>query len=220
VLTAGELQDLINKIITYENTAGSRIMLLADNGDKGGNFPVDSDDIGLLVPTGFSVEKMYLPAYTASAIRSKLLNGISSGTFLVNYIGHGNPYQLADEGLLRMGDVSAMENNGRFFVLTALTCTAGQFAIPGYDLLSESLLMKKDGGAVAVWAPSGFGLNFLSKRLGEGFFSSAFSADSLTLGDSLLAAFRHYKGTRGADFSLDIYNLLGDPALRLVVDKP
>jgi uncharacterized repeat protein (TIGR01451 family) len=218
VLTAGELQDLVSKIITYESTAGSNIMMLSDNADQGGDFPADSSDIAQLVPSGFSVENMSLADYSASDIRNKLLSGISSGTFLVNYIGHGNPFTMADEGLLRMGDIGAMENNGRFFIMTAMTCDVGQFAIPGYDLLSESLLLKKDGGAVAVWAPSGLALNFLSKRLDEGFFAYAFSADAPTLGDSLLAAFRHYKSTKGADFNLDIYNLLGDPALRLVVE--
>ena len=65
VLTAEELQDLVRKIITFENTAGSHIMMLADNPDRDGNYPSDSDDIARLVPTTVSVEKMYMPAHSA-----------------------------------------------------------------------------------------------------------------------------------------------------------
>jgi hypothetical protein len=217
VLTADELQGLVGKIITYESTVGNRIIMIADNQDEGGNYTADSDDLALLVPKGFSADKLYLPVYSADYIRNVLLYGIRSGTFLLNYIGHGNPYSMAHEGLLRIPDVSYMENAGRLFVLSAMTCTIGQFALPGYDSLSEALVIKKDGGAVAVLAPSGLSLNSLSKTLAEGFFTSAFSGTALTLGDSLREAFRYYRNKEGSDFGLDIYNLQGDPALRLVV---
>jgi hypothetical protein len=217
VLTAEEMQDVTGKIIAFENTAGSHVMMLTDNPDRDGSYPSDSDDIALLVPRSFSVEKMYLPAYSAAAVRNALLYGISSGTFLINYMGHGNAYTLADEGLLSIPDVSFMENAGRFFVLTAMSCAVGEFAFPGYDSLSETLVMKKDGGAVAVVAPSGLSLNELSKTLNAGFFSYAFQRGSavIILGDALQAAFRHYRSSGGDDFTLAIYNILGDPALRL-----
>jgi hypothetical protein len=124
---------------------------------------------------------------------------------------------LADEGLLSLPDVSDMENAGRLFVLSSMSCAVGEFAFPGYDSLSEALVMKKDKGAVAVFAPSGLSLNSLSKTLDEGFFAALFGNSALTLGDSLREAYRHYKSSGGADFTLDIYNLLGDPALRLKI---
>jgi hypothetical protein len=216
VVTPDELQDMIDKIIVFENTAGSKLMMLTDNPDYDGDYPSDSDDLALLVPSRFSVEKMYMPDYTAGDIRDRLLYGITYGTFFVNYMGHGSHFTLADEGLLRVPDVGLMDNPGRLFVLSAMSCAVGEFAFPGYDSVSEALVIRKGGGAVAAFAPSGLALNLLSKTLDEGFFSDLFShARRAILGDSLRKAFKSYKESGGADFTLDIYNLLGDPALRL-----
>jgi hypothetical protein len=97
-----------------------------------------------------------------------------------------------------------------------MSCAVGEFAFPGDDSLSEALVLKKDGGAVAVLSPSGLSLNALSKTLDEGFFSDLFShGRRAILGDSMRKAFKFYKRSGGADFTLDIYNLLGDPALRV-----
>jgi uncharacterized repeat protein (TIGR01451 family) len=216
VLTAGELQDLIDKIIAFENVSGSKVLMLADNPDFDGDYPSDSDDVALLVPARFSVEKMYLPERAASDIRDMLLYGITGGTFLINYLGHGNPSTLAEEGLFTLPDIGVMDNPNRLFVLSAMSCNVGEFAAPGFDSLSEALVMKKGGGAVAVVGSSGFSLNSLSKALDEGFFSDLFShGRRAVLGDSLRKAFKFYKKSGGADFTLDIYNLLGDPALRV-----
>jgi hypothetical protein len=84
---------------------------------RGGNFPADSNDIAKLVPQDF-LEMMSLADYSAGDIRNKLLGGINSGTFLLNYTGHGNPAMLADEGLLYSTDVSSMQNSGRLFVMS------------------------------------------------------------------------------------------------------
>jgi hypothetical protein len=90
----------------------------------------------------------------------------------------------------------------------------GKFANPGFDSLSESLLLKNGGGAVAVWSPTGLSFNDLARVLDEGFFTFAFSGSSV-LGDTILNALWNYKSQGGPVFMMDIYNLLGDPALRM-----
>ncbi|MBA4372834.1 MAG: hypothetical protein C0402_08205 [Thermodesulfovibrio sp.] len=218
VLTAGELQTLIEKIITYEKSPGNLVVMTADNPDKGGDFPADSDNIAALIPANYFVEKFYLsPSQPLDSIRQKLLTGLSSNTFMLNYIGHAGIDRLAQEGLLRVSDVKSMQN--KVFVLTAMTCMTGQFAVPGYDSLSEVLLLHQNGGAVAVWAPSGQSYNALSATLNRAFYASAFRDDRAVLGDSVLKAFRDYGGVYGTGtttrFMLDMYNLQGDPALRI-----
>ena len=217
VLTAEELQTLISKIITYESTSGKKVLMISDNADPGGNFPAVSHDIAQLVPAGYNVENMSLADYSVGDIRNKLLSGISANTFLLNYIGHGNPFMLADEGLLFTTDISSMQNPGRLFVMSGMTCLMGDFAIPGFDSVSEELLMRGNSGAAAVWAPSALALNVHSKIVDEGFFTAAFSGSSVTLGNAINKAFRYYKSKGMPDYILDIYNLLGDPALRFPV---
>ena len=52
-----------------------------------------------------------------------------------------------------------MENGERAPFLTALTCIVGRFDIPDYDTFAEALLLKDDGGRVAVWSPAAFSMN-------------------------------------------------------------
>ena len=215
VLTSEELQGVISKVTTYENTAGNRIVMLSDNPDDGGNFPADSDEIASLVPAGYHVRKICLSDYQKDYVRKLLFNEINIGTILLNYIGHGGVDRLAHEGILRTADISFLENAGRPYVMSAMTCMVGQFGLPGYDSLSEALLLKKDGGAVAVWAPSGLSFNSLSKKLDESFFNALFTERKKVLGDSIIEAFRDYSNQGGIDFIMDIYNLQGDPALKM-----
>jgi hypothetical protein len=104
-------------------------------------------------------------------------------------------------------------------IVTAMTCLVGDFATPGYDSLSQSLVLKSDGGAVAVWAAAGLSMNPDARLLAQGFFSSVFKARGkgvkTVLGDAILQAFRAYRNTGGPSYVLDIYTLLGDPALRM-----
>lgn len=225
VLTSEELGSVIKKIITYEATAGNRVIMLADNQDDGGNFPSDSDDLTALLPTGYSVEKIYLSLHTPAEARQLLFNEIQTGAVLLNYTGHAGTDTLAAEGLLRVSDVAALQNSRKPFVLAAMTCSVGNFALPGYNSLSEALVTKDSGGAAAVWAPAGLSYNYLSKSLNGQFFRSLLPAQQffrvghqdkrVTLGNVIVQAFRNYQITGGPAYIMDIYNLQGDPALRL-----
>jgi len=215
VLTAEELQGVIDKIIAYENTASNRIVMLADNQDNGGNFPADSNDIAALVPSGYPVEKIYLSDYSLSSARQMLIGSINNGVTLLNYIGHAGLDRLANEGLLLSSDIASLQNSGRPFVLAAMTCTMGNFALPGYDSMGEALVTRNNGGAVAVWAPTGLSLNFLAKILDEHFIRGAFVNTGAALGDVMLDAMHQYKATGNPVYIMDIYTLQGDPALQM-----
>jgi len=218
VVTEEELQMLIDKISDYENASGgwtTRVMMLADNPDNGGNFPADSDNLASLLP-GYTIDKIYLPDYpTVDEARQEVVNGFNTGALLVNYIGHAGITKLAAEGLLRSEDVSSLQNGDKLPVLTAMTCIVGRFALPGYDTLSESLLLKNNGGAVAVWAPTGASLNSLASMLAGEFFKAAFQDQEKILGKALLKVKQNYAALGGKPYMLNIYNLLGDPALEM-----
>ncbi len=215
VLTAEELQGVIAKIITYENGAGNRIVMLADNQDDGGNFPADSNDVATLVPSGYPVEKIYLSDYALATARQMLIGSLNSGVALLNYIGHAGLDRLANEGLLLSSDIASLQNTGKPFVLAAMTCTVGNFALPGYDSLAEALVTKKDTGAVAVWAPTGLSYNSLAKILDEHFIRSSFGNTGAVLGDAMLEAMYQYNAAGNPVYIIDIFTLQGDPALQM-----
>ena len=220
VVTEEELQALIDKIYDYEDASGEwtgRVMLLADNADSGGDFPTDSSYLASLLP-GYitTVEKVYLSDFpTVNEARQEALNGINKGALLVNYIGHAGITRLTGEGLLRSEDVSFFRNGEKLPIVTAMTCVVGRFALPGYDTLSEALLLKKNGGAVAVWAPTGASLNDSAVMLAEAFFKALFQQQERILGKAVLKAMKDYSAAGGQPFTLNMFNLLGDPALEI-----
>ena len=223
-LTAAELDAYVDRVSGYEGTPAAawtgRVLLVADNTDVAGDFAADSDDLALRLNPVYSVERAYL-SYTSStqaaqvaATRQAIKASLDGGVGYFSFLGHGSVAQLADEGLFKTSDVGAMLNGVRRPVATLLTCVAGNFALPGYDSLGEALVLKADGGAIAVWGPSGLSLNDEARVLGQSFYKTATTQPDARLGDQVLGAHRAY--APGLRFVHGIYNLLGDPALRPV----
>jgi uncharacterized repeat protein (TIGR01451 family) len=222
-VTEEELLSMIDKIIAFEAGSGSEwknnILMLADNSDNGGNFSDDSDDIATWVPADYSLTKIYLSELSISEARQQFFDNINSGSLLVNYIGHSGYDRIADEGLLLANDLSGndphLSNKGRLPIFTSMTCLMGQFAIPGFDFLSESLMLHKNGGAISVWAPSGLSLNPKAKIMDDEFFRAVFSDHENILGDAVLKALQGYSKKDADIYMMDIFILFGDPALQI-----
>jgi hypothetical protein len=117
--------------------------------------------------------------------------------------------------MLMSSDMDSLVNGDKLPVVTAMTCVAGRFAIPGYDSLSELLVLRQGGGAIATWAPTGLSLNDLAVILDKGFFRAVFEDGEKILGDAVFDALIEYARAGKEPFMLDIYNLLGDPALEM-----
>jgi hypothetical protein len=218
VLTDEELERYIAKIEAYENAYGDwtkRVLMLADNPDGNGNFPSDSDEVAHLLPKECVMEKIYLSNLPLSQARQRVLDGIDAGAAIVNYIGHSGLDRLADEGLLVTSDVDGMANGDEMPIVTAMTCVVGRFSMPGYDALSEALVVKDNGGAIAVWAPTGMSVNAQAKILDKEFFRAAFKDEDTTLGQAILASLEASSNLGTDKFMLQIYTLLGDPALKM-----
>lgn len=218
VLTSAELLAYIDKLTDYEAGGGDwtgKILMLADNPDNGGEFPADSDYLANFLG-GYSIEKVYLDDYPDIAqARQKMFDSINAGAILVHYIGHAGLDRLAQEGLLKTGDVPALSNENRLPLAAFVTCVAGRFSVPGYDSLGEALLLKSNGGAAAVWSPDGASINEMGKHLAEEFFKALFSQPEKIVGKAMTQAVRSYIAGGGKTYISDVYNLLGDPALQI-----
>jgi hypothetical protein len=220
VATADELRDVVTKIIAYENSGGgtwqNKVLMAADKPDaEAGDFPLDSNMLISLLPSGYSVEHIYLSENSLSVARQMLLDRLNSGAQLLNYIGHGSVDRMANDGLMLSSDVNFLNNGPKLPVVTAQTCFINNFGSPGYDSLGEVLMMKKDGGASAVWGPTGLSLNSQAVMLGKGLFRAVFQNNEQILGRAVLRALDEYSKNGSEPFMLDIYVLIGDPALRI-----
>jgi hypothetical protein len=153
---------------------------------------------------------------TAAAARAKLLEAFTSGSLLVNYLGHGAWDRLTANGLLGQADVAGLVSADTEPVLAAMTCDVGNFGLVGIDTLAENLMLKPDGGAIATFAPTAMESNEDSKALDAFFLPALFSAERPPLGVATQSALRSYAGAGGAVTVLQSYALLGDPALAVV----
>jgi hypothetical protein len=212
------LGNVISKIIGFESFNKDlwtkNILLLADNPDHGGEFPADSDELAELFPLEYTLHKIYLSESSIESARQQIIDGINSGGSFVNYIGHAGLDRLASEGMLLSTDTASLSNGFMLPIMTAMTCVAGRFEIPGHEVFAESMLLDSDGGAIAVWAPSGLSINEEAVNLDEYLVQSIFQDGAATLGEAVMAALSDYaSGEDHLRYMLEIYNLLGDPAL-------
>ena len=210
---AAEMSAMVNKIGAYEAASGNwtrQVVLAADKPDPdAGFFPQDSDDLSGLVPAPYAVDKVYASQLPLAIARAKLIADLNSGAYLFNYIGHGSATQFGTNTLLSTSDVGALANGNRLPVVTAFTCLAGRFEVPGMQCLGKAFVVKSAGGGIAFWGPSALSENNPAKALAVEFFRQVFGRQEAVLGDAVLKA-----SAAGPQTAL-IYQLLGDPALRL-----
>jgi hypothetical protein len=218
-LTEAELLTMIGKIKAYEAAADGlweqQVLMLADDPDDGGNFPVDSDAVAGYIPPAYVVEKIYLSDYSKTDARQRLVAGINNGAVLVNYLGHANPIGLAN-GLFTNSDVTALSNSEQLPLVAGMTCLVGRYDWPGTDSLAETMILHDGGGSVAVWSPTGLSYNAEARLLDEALMQALFAGQQPVLGDVIKQALGTYAVQKNdQQFMLRIYNLLGDPATRL-----
>ncbi len=216
VLTADELASVAANILDYESGEGGawrqKILLTADDPDGGGNFDASSETVSALAPRDYAVDRVFLSKHGVNEARQMLFSAINSGAAFVNYFGHAGLDRLTGKGLFLSADVPSLTNSNRLPVVVSLTCAMGQFALPGYDCLSEVLLLAK-AGAVAVWSPTGVQFNQCATALANNFYSAAFREGEARIGDAIRRAKERFAVSGSALYTLDMYNLLGDPAM-------
>ena len=162
------------------------------------------------------MNRIDLSATPLADARGQLLAALRQGAAFVNYMGHGGLDRLSSGGLLTSADVPGLANGGRLPVLTAMTCTINRFALPGFPALGELLVKSAGGGAAAVWGPSGLSTNGEAALLAERFYH----AGDARLGDRILRAIAEFRALGGNVDLPRIYDLMGDPALRLQAPPP
>ncbi len=223
-LTAAELGAYVDKLIAYERDAGTggagwagRAVLLSDAPDQAADFAAGNDRIAGLLRAGTTPDRIDLGTMTLADARAELFADLSRGTALVDYLGHGGLDRLSSGGLLDNQDVPSLANGPRLPVLTAMTCVINRFAVPGIRSLGELLVDQPRGGAAAVWAPSGLSLAGEAPLLAERFYrlTADPTADAARLGDLVVRSLAEFAQLGGSSSMLEIYSLMGDPALKL-----
>src|SRR5208282_4334689 len=113
--------------------------------------------------------------------------------------------------LFDINDAAALTNGGRLPVYLLMDCLNGFFQDPSATSLADSLLLAPNGGAVAVWASSGFTEEAPQSSMNLAFLHAFASNPSLPIGQLILQA---KSGTTDIDVRRT-WILFGDPAMKL-----
>jgi hypothetical protein len=224
VVEPAEVKAIVDKTIDYISKpqlgAWRRdVMFITDEIDA---FKKASDEIaGGLGKEGFLADKVYASPKESDnlAHQSAIRDGIDDGRLLVHFIGHGGrfiwrtgpPDLRKNHDLFTLDDVSSLTNSERLPMILSMTCYSAPFDNPTEDSIGEKFLREPGKGAVAVFAASwrnspstDFSKEIISELLKPG----------ATIGESIVRA----KKATQARTLVEMYNLLGDPAV--VLERP
>ncbi len=239
--SVAEAETMVDKIIRYEqpqtNTAWQKVLLHV--ADQGTSFEYVANQLALQVPSDYTVEQIYagsdaesrasnahanVPNSRASASlatdATEIVDLINQGSALVTYVGHGHyaSWGRSQNGyLFDVAAVAALHNSDKLPLIIAGNCLNGFFAgAQEMPALAEVLQRQRDGGAIAVWAPSGLSYPEDHLLLFRAFYTALFANTSPTIGEAITTAKRALSEGRPEGRELiDTYILFGDPALRL-----
>jgi hypothetical protein len=219
-LSAGTLEEarvLVEKVVAFE-AAGRRLdgkaVLVADNADTAGSFEADADEIAATVLRQRDVERIYLRDLGASS-RPAIVAAFDDGPALVSYVGHGGTAVWASENIFNNWDIPSLSPQAQQPLLLTMNCLNGFFHHPSVDSLAEALVKVEGRGAVAAFSPSGLSLNDAAHVYHKALLAEIESGRHARLGDAVLAAQAAYADSGAFPELLSIYQLLGDPGLRI-----
>lgn len=224
VVQPTEVKAIVDKTIDYLSKpqlgAWRRdVMFIADEVES---FHKSSDEVAsLLGKEGFVADKVYAkPQVSENVVHQRAIHdGIDEGRLLVHFIGHGGRYiwrtgppdLKKNNDLFTLDDVSKLGNGERLPMILSMTCYSAPFDNPTEDSIGEKFLREPGKGAIAVFAASW--RNSPSASYSKAVISNLLQPGA-TIGEALVRA----KAQTRDRTLVEMYNLLGDPAV--VLERP
>lgn len=231
VNTEEEAYDVVDKIIYYKtnkskNAWKNEITFVADDEDNNLHFD-DAEDVINLAEIEkkdyYNFDKIYLDAYkqvnAAGGDRypdvvDAILRKLFTGTFFVDYTGHGGPSNWAQERVFNIKDIRNLKNKDKLPLFMTATCDFSPFDDPTIVSAGENLLLNPDGGAIAMLSTTRLVFSHSNKQMNLAVMNHLFqkvNGRMPTVGEVLQQA----KNEASSNDNNRKFVLLGDPALTL-----
>jgi len=220
VRTTTDAANVVGKITGYESGASagpwsSQVLLIGDE-NSGYDYTGATNLVGQIVPATLGVTKILADGQSSARVEQQIVAAMNSGQVLVNFLGHGSVEQWSLAGFFSDTDATGLTNGGNLPFVVSMDCLSGFFQDVYTTSLAESLLLAPDGGAVAVWASSGFTSADPQVTMDRALVVQVFANPGRPIGNSILKA---KAGTVDPDVRRT-WILFGDPAMRLRVPTP
>lgn len=150
-----EAQDMVAKIINYENTAvgedwfKNATFLVGPDMATGETFSDYMANNYYKASDGWNVNKLY----DQDSTQPKFLDPKNHSVGIMSFWGHGGETAWLGEDYINVSEVNQMTNAGKLPIVTMMACNCGNLGHSS-DCLAESFLKKQTGGAVTVLAGS------------------------------------------------------------------
>ncbi|HEX7584740.1 MAG TPA: type IX secretion system sortase PorU [Prolixibacteraceae bacterium] len=231
---AASVVDKIMNYNTHESMGNWRdvVTFIADDGNKADGFTnvhmEQAEGMANFLNTAypaFFTDKIYFDAFkrisTAGGekypdVTDAINSRVKQGTLVMNYTGHANERDLADEIVFDIGNINSLSNYTRLPIFVTATCEYSRFDADETSA-GEYFLFNPRGGAIGLFSTTRLVYSGANSILNGKVFNYIFQKDTqwknLRLGDVMrLAKAAANTGTNQLNFSL-----LADPALRLAI---
>jgi uncharacterized repeat protein (TIGR01451 family) len=213
--TPADASLVISKIVNYESGTSSgpwthQALVIADQ-NVGVDFTGEANSASLLLPASLTQTKILADGVDPATASQEIIAAINSGALLVNYTGHGSEQQWSFSDLFDNTSATALTNGNRLPVFLIMDCLNGFFHDVFAESLSSALLFAPNGGAVGVWASSGFTTAPPQASMDQALLSALAANPSQPIGRAILTA---KAGILDSDVRRT-WIFFGDPAMRI-----
>jgi hypothetical protein len=212
VANAAEATTVIDKIVTHDDTIGSTrdILLVADANDGNLDFEAAAYEVANTIPEPWELYGVFCSEPNDTEAHSQLMTALNQGPVLVNYLGHGTP-RTWNTSFFTLSDADSLTNAPYLSFYVLMTCRNAFFHAYYASSLAETLLTTPQGGAVAVWASSGYTCLNGQIAMNTALTTALFTGNPTTIGTATRTA-------KAATTDPDIrttWILIGDPTTRI-----
>lgn len=197
VKTTEEARQVVDKIMHYKTPATLgpwRVSgtLVADQEDGAGNHLANTEDVGTLVRNAspvFNQSKVYCDSYPVVStpagdrlpdVNAQINNQVYKGTQFINYAGHGGVRELAQERILTFDDFNRWKNLDKLPFMVTATCDFAQYDRPDFVSAGEALMLKPDGGMIALLTTTQAVFAYSSRILNNNYIEEQFTQQNGT----------------------------------------
>jgi uncharacterized repeat protein (TIGR01451 family) len=215
VRTVADTELVVSKIVNFEKNlpanAGNQQALLVADQNIGADFTTATKFAATDLPSALQPTEIFADGMDPNVVSQQILAALNSGPLLVNYSGHGAEEQWSFEDLLDDTSAATLTNSNQLSVYFLMDCLNGFFQDVYATSLAQSLLLAPNGGAVAVWASSGFTTQPPQASMNQALLSILKSNPSTPLGVAILQS---KSGVTDNDVRRT-WIFFGDPAMTL-----
>ncbi len=228
--TTTQAKDVVDKIINYKSmqSKGSWLnnyTIIADDEDGNLHFRDSESHTSKLeaITKTINIDKIYLDAYEQVSttgggrypeVNDAINRKIETGTFVLNYVGHGGENGFAHERVMQVGDIDAWQNKNKLPLFITATCSFSPYENPKKFSAGERVILRPEGGAIAIVSTVRVVYASQNKILNGAFIDHLFTKENnehLSIGTIM----QYAKASTPVTTNVRKFALLGDPALVL-----